>query len=123
MSDISVFDEIKGISNRVLVSDMPDRFIAEVTSASRHIGTYGKNLKLELQTKDDLTFNIFYRIPKVLTGKGQLDQLMASLKQLNQPLEEIIGKTFEWQRKELSGTMKGNPRHYPIRLATEAKTE
>ena len=121
MSDKSVFDDIKGITSRKLASDMPNKFIAKVTSASKHTGTYGKNLKLELRTEDDITFNITYRIPKALTGKGQLDQLLASLSKLEIPIETIQGKTFEWQRIDLSGTVKGNPRHYPIRFVTKGK--
>ena len=121
MSEKSVFDEIKGITSRKLASDMPDKFIAKVTSASKHTSTYGNNLKLELQTEDDVTFNITYRIPKALTGKGQLDQLLASLSKLEIPIETIQGKTFEWQRIDLSGTVKGNPRHYPIRLVAKGK--
>jgi len=121
MSDKSVFDDIKGITSRKLASDMPNKFIAKVTSASKHTGTYGKNLKLELRTEDDITFNITYRIPKALTGKGQLDQLLASLSKLEIPIETIQGKTFEWQRIDLAGTVKGNPRHYPIRLVTKEK--
>ena len=123
MKKKSVFDDIRSIPTQQLISDMQDTFIATAKSVSQIQGTYGKSLKLELLTKDNRSINVMYRIPKAWTGKGQLDQLIASLNKLNLPLDEIVNKTFEWQRMELAGTMKGNPRHYPIRLATEAKTE
>jgi hypothetical protein len=121
MNKENLFDEIRGISTWKLVSDMPDAFTATVQAVSKIQGTYGTSLKLELQTDDNISINVSYRIPRVLTGKGQLDQLLTSLKQLDVPLDEIEGKTFEWQRQELAGTMKGNPRHYPIRLVTKGK--
>jgi len=123
MKKINVFDEILSIPKQQHISDMQDKFIATVKSVSQIQGQYGKSLKLDLLTIDNRSLNVMYRIPKAWTGKGQLDQLMASLKQLNLPLEEIENKTFEWQRIELAGTMKGNPRHYPIRLVTKGKTE
>lgn len=113
---MSVFDEIKGLRAQKLASDMSDNFTATVISASKHQGEYGPSLKLELQNEDGETFSITYRIPKVLTGKGQLDRLLDSLEKLGVPIEKIQGKTFEWQRMELQGAMKGNPRHYPVRL-------
>ena len=123
MNEKNVFDEILSIPTQQLISDMQDKFIATVKSVSQIQGNYGKSLKLELLTKDNRWINVMYRIPKAWTGKGQLDKLMASLNKLDLPLEEIEDKTFEWQRMELAGTMKGNPRHYPIRLVTEGKTE
>ena len=123
MKNKSVFDEILSIPTQQLVSDMQDKFIATVKSASQIQGTYGKSLKLELLTKDNRWSNVMYRIPKAWTGKGQLDKLIASLNKLDLPLEEIVGKTFEWQRIELSGTMKGHPRHYPIRLVNKGKSK
>lgn len=113
---MSVFDEIKGIRTRKLASDMPETFTATVISVSKHKGEYGPSLNLELQTEEGETVNITYRIPKALTGKGQLDRLLNSLEELGVPVEKIQGKTFEWQRMELPGAMKGNPRHYPVRL-------
>jgi hypothetical protein len=115
----NVFNEIKGLNTRKLASDMPKSIIATVISTSKHKSTYGNSLKLELQTKEGIAFNITYRIPKALTGKGQLVQLLNCLNKLDVPIEEMQGKTFEWQRMELSGTMKGNPRHYPLRLVTK----
>ena len=121
MSEKNVFDEIDELTKQKFASDMSDKITATVTSISIHQDRFGNNLKLGLQTKDGTSLNISYRIPKSFTGKGQLDQLLMSLKKTGVPKEEVLGKTFEWQRMELSGTMKGHPRHYPVRLATKRK--
>jgi hypothetical protein len=112
----TVFDEINRLTKQKLASEMPKSIIATVISIGESQGAFGKNLKLGLETQDGVSFFSTYRIPKALTGKGQLTQLLNSLKKIDIPLEKIQGKTFEWQRMELSGTMKGNPRHYPVRL-------
>lgn len=117
MNKENIFDEIKGVRTRKLFIDMPESFTATVISVSKHQGMYGNSLRLDLQDKKGITFDIYYRIPKAFTGNGQLDKLLDSLKELNVSIEKIQGKTFEWKRQELSGTMKGNPRHYPVRLA------
>lgn len=79
-------------------------------------------LKLELQLTSGETFSTTYRIPKAFTGKGQLDLFIQHLKALELGLTEIVGKTFVWKRKELPGAMKGNPRHYPIKLVSVHQT-
>ena len=112
----SVFDEIRGVKRQKLASDMAKTFTATVLAASKHKGEYGSSLKLELQTEDGVTFSTTYRIPKALTGKGQLDLLLLNLQDMKVPLEEITGKTFMWQLIELPGSVKGNPRHYPVKL-------
>jgi flagellar capping protein FliD len=111
-----VFAEIKELTKQKFASDMPDKITATVTSIDKHQDRFGNSLKLGLQAKDGTSLNISYRIPKSLTGKGQLDQLLNSLNKIGVSIEEMQGKTFEWQRMELSGTMKGHPRHYPLRL-------
>ena len=116
MSEKSVFDEISELTKQKFASDMPKTITATVTSIGKHKDRFGSNVKLGLQTKDGTSFNISYRIPKTLTGKGQLDHLLKCLNKIGLSIEEMQGKTFEWQRIELSGTMKGHPRHYPVRL-------
>jgi hypothetical protein len=95
---------------------MPSNFVATVISVSKNPSDYGSNLKLELLDERNGTFSVSYRIPKALSGKGQLDKLLNSLENLGVNLENIVGKKFEWQRMELEGSIKGNPRHYPVRL-------
>ena len=113
---MSVFTEIKNLKTGKLASEMPDSFTAKVVSGSKHQNEYGSSLRLALQTKDGEQFSVSYRIPKALTGKGQMDRLLNSLERLGISIEEIEGKTFVWKRMQLTGSMKGNPRHYPIQF-------
>jgi hypothetical protein len=112
----TIFDEINQLTKQKLASDMPKSIVATVVSIGESQSAFGKNLKLGLQTQDEISFFSTYRIPKALTGKGQLVQLLDCLKKIGLSIDDIQGKTFEWQRMELSGTMKGNPRHYPVQL-------
>ena len=114
MTKNSVLSDIRGIAQRKLASDMPETFEATVIAATRREGAYGPYLQLELQN-DDVLSSASYRIPKALTGTGQMDRLLASLDALEVPIDDIIGVTFEWQRQALTGPMKGNPRHYPVK--------
>jgi hypothetical protein len=96
---------------------MPETFKATVITATKREGAYGPYLQLELQN-DKLQSSVNYRIPKALTGNGQMDRLLAALETLDVAIDKIVGKTFEWQRQALTGPMKGNPRHYPVRHVT-----
>lgn len=103
-----------------LSSDLPDKIIATCLSAtqSEKKGAYAgaPTLKLELITDDKITFSISYRIPKALTGKGQLDLFIAQMAKLKLKPEEIVGKRAEWVRMELDGGVTGNPRFYPTKI-------
>lgn len=122
-----VFDEIDTIKVQKLASDLPETITATVLAASKteKKGAYAGApvLKLELQTTDGITFSSQYRIPKTWTGKGQMDKLIECLDKLKVPLHQIIGKTFEWKRIDLEGSVKGNPRFYPMRLIKETKAK
>jgi hypothetical protein len=121
----SVFDQIKGVKQQVLLSDLPATVTATVMAASKteKKGAYAGAplLKIELCTDDNTTFSITYRIPKALTGKGQLDTLLSQLTKLKVKPEEIIGKRFEWQRITLEGAVQGNDRFYPVKLLGQKK--
>ena len=122
---MSLDEEISKIPQQKLASDLPDTFNAQVISMARDVkkGQYQGTpiIKLELQLEDGQKFTTSYRIPKAWTGKGQLDRLMANLKGLGVELKDIVGKNFAWKREELSGAVKGNERHYPIRLLKPQK--
>lgn len=122
---MSLEDEISKIPQQKLASDMPDTFNATVLSMTRDVkkGQFAGSpiVKLELQLEDGEKFTTSYRIPKAWTGKGQLDRLISNLKNLGVELNQIVGKTFQWKREELSGAVKGNERHYPVRLLKPAK--
>lgn len=117
---MSIQDEMDKIPKQKLTSDMPDTFTATIVSMTKDVkkGQFAGApiLKVELLLEDGEKFTTAYRIPKTWTGKGQMDIFMENLKNMNQTLTTAIGKTFKWQRKELEGAMKGNPRHYPIQL-------
>ena len=113
---MGVFEEIDKIPRQELASDMPSAFTATVLSARKTQGEYGFYLALELQTEDGATFTTTYHIPKKRTGKGQMDLLIDSCNKLNLQLRDIVGRTFQWKRVKLSGAMKGNARHYPVKM-------
>lgn len=117
---MSVFEEIENIPKQVLGSDLEDKIQAKLLSITKTSkkGQYAGTplIKIELQLPDNTTFSTTYRIPKALTGKSQLELLQVHFKQLGLTPKEAIGKTFQWQRKELPGSVKGNPRHYPVKL-------
>jgi hypothetical protein len=123
MSD--VFDEIEHIQTQKLASDLPDTIIGTVQSATRTLkkGAYAGApvLSISITTDDGTAFTTQYRIPKTWTGKGQMDKLLENLEHLKVPLHEIIGKKFEWKRIELEGSVKGNPRFYPVKLIKTPK--
>jgi len=122
---MSISDEIDKIKPQKLASDMPDTFNATVTKVSRDVkkGQFAGAplLKLELKLDNGEVFVTSYRIPKAWTGKGQLDKLMANLKDLGVELANLEGKSFQWTRQELPGGVKGNERHYPIKLLKPKK--
>jgi len=118
----NVFNEIEDLKTTKLASDMGASFTATVLAASKHTREDGRvNLKLELQTPDGATFTTTYRIPKARTGKGQLDILLQHVEKLGLKLNEIVGKTFEWKQIDLPGSVKGNPRHYPVKIVGQKK--
>jgi hypothetical protein len=122
---MSVFDKIKDVPQTVLLSDLPDTFIATVLAATQTVktGAYAGApiLKIELHTDDNKTFSITYRIPKAFTGKGQLDMFIACMASLKLDAKDCIGKKFEWRRIELDGGVKGNARFYPVKLIGQKK--
>ena len=117
---MSVFDEIGKIGKVKLASDMGEKFIATVIKIERDVtkGTVAGApvLKFTLQTEDGEKFTTTYRIPKAMTGKGQLDLLQESALKLGIEIKDMVGKKFVWQTKSLAGGVRGNDRHYPIRL-------
>lgn len=124
---MSIKEEIDKIPQQKLASDMPDTFNALVVKMTRDVkkGQYAGRplLKLELALDNGETFTTSYSIPKAWTGKGQLDTLMRYLKGMGLDLAGIEGKTFAWKREELSGSVKGNPRHYPTRQLKPQKAK
>jgi len=104
---------------------MPDTFVATVTGMVRDIkkGQFAGAplLKLSLQLDNGEIFTTSYRIPKAWTGKGQLDIFMQNLKGMGVELNELVGKTFQWKREALGGSVQGNPRHYPTKYMKQAK--
>ena len=122
---MGVFEEIKGIRKMLLTSELPDEITAKIIDAvkvekQKQYGTqYNLQLTLQLTKMGDVfesrEVTTSYRIPKAKTGKGQLDMLIAHFKTLKVDMDKaLIGQTFKWKRKELEGSMKGKPRHYPI---------
>lgn len=124
-----------GIKPAVLASDLPDEIVATVLSMEKGVkaGQFAGAplIKVSLRTDDDVEFTTSFRVPKSWTGRGQLDKLIGHLdtlgviettkqrgviKEVKTPLESIVGMTFKWERMELSGGMKGNPRHYPVEI-------
>lgn len=122
---MSVFDEIAGIQQQLLSSDLPDTITATVTEAKKTIkqGQYGgqPQLRLTLQLNTGETITTMYRIPKKWTGKGQMDTLLDQLSKLKTKLNQIEGMTFKWKRMNLTGAVKGNPRHYPVEIVKKVK--
>ena len=116
----TVFDEMDTIETRTLSSDLPDEFIGTVTSVFKDAkkGQFAGTpvLKLVLKLEDGEETITVYNIPKAWTGRGQMDILKASLKDLNLELRDLPGNTFRWKRQDLPGAMKGNARHYPTEI-------
>jgi len=118
---MSVFEEIDDIKPQRLSSELPDQIEATVVSITRDTKKSGTGagspmLKFTLDV-DGETVTTSFRIPKALTGKGQYDKLKASFEEIGYKRisEAIIGKKFLWERAALSGAVKGNARHYPIK--------
>lgn len=124
---MSLDDEIGKIKPQKLASDMPDTFTATVKTMTRDVkkGQFAGAplLKLELELDNGETFTTSYRIPKAWTGKGQLDIFMEHIKGFKLELPQIVGKTFEWKREPLGGSIQGNPRHYPVKLISPKRTK
>lgn len=123
------------VTPAVLASDLPDNITATIKAMEKGVkaGQFAGAplIKLRLVTDDDVEFTTSFRVPKSWTGRGQLDKLIGHLdtlgiikttkqrgviKEIKTPLENIVGMTFKWERQELSGGMKGNPRHYPVEI-------
>jgi hypothetical protein len=122
---MSIDEEIGKIPQQKLASDMPDAFRATVLRIYKDVkkGQYAGApiVRFDLKLDNGEAFTTSYRQPKAWTGKGQLDKLMEHLKTLGLTLDVVVDKTFDWKREELSGSVKGNPRHYPIRLVGPKK--
>lgn len=120
---MSVLDEIDKIPETKLSSDMPDTITAILGSVRKGVkqGEYGGAplLKCELILDDNSTYTVSYRIPKALTGKGQLDKLMATLDALGLTLKTAIGLKFKWQKQKLDGSIQGYERYYPVKQIKE----
>lgn len=109
--------DIESIPKQALASDLPDEFVGTVEEIVRVQTGYGPSLKFTIVTEDNKKTVTTYRIPKMLTGKGQLDQLIAQLKKMKiKQIADMKGKKFRWRRMELPGSVKGNARHYPIEV-------
>jgi hypothetical protein len=124
---MSIQDKINSIPQQKLASDMPDTFSATVINMVQDVkkGQFAGAplLKLELELDNGEKFTTSYRIPKAWTGKGQMDKLMSNLKSMNIEIKDLIGKTFAWKREGLGGSVKGNERHYPIKLLKPQKKQ
>jgi hypothetical protein len=117
---MSVFDEISKIGKVKLASDMGEKFVATVNKIERDV-TKGQIqgqpvLKFTLETESGEKFTTTYRIPKAMTGKGQLDMLQEHALKLGVEIKDMVGKKFVWQAKPLAGGVQGNARHYPVKL-------
>jgi len=123
---MSMDEEVGKIPQQNLASDMPDTFTATVVKAYRDVkkGQFAGApiIKLDLVLENGETFTTSYRVPKAWTGKGQMDKLMNNLKGLGLTLDSMAGKTFMWKREELGGSVKGNERHYPIKVVAAKKS-
>lgn len=121
------WDEVENIPKQRLASDYGETFKATVLSMTKAEGRTGPQIKVELvEVGTNKTFTTVYKIPKALTGKGQLDLLLSQLNKLGLHLKEMQGKTFEWKKmslKELDPktTMTGFDRHYPVKLLDQTK--
>jgi hypothetical protein len=124
---MSLDEEIGKIPQQKLASDMPETFTATVIKITKDVkkGQYAGApiIKLELQLENGETVLTSYRVPKAWTGKGQMDKLLQHMKGLGIGLDDMQGKTFQWKREELGGTMKGNERHYPTKIIKVKKAE
>lgn len=119
---MSVFDEIDKIKEQKLASDLGGIFVATVLSIRKDADKEGRpRLKFELVDKEGITVCTTYRIPKARTGKGQLDKLEEHCEKLGIKLRDMEGMTFKWQEVELKGSVKGYPRHYPIKIVKQTK--
>lgn len=126
------FDDV---APTVLANDLPDRIEATIISMEKGVkaGQFAGAplLKFKLKLKDGVEFTTTYRVPKSWTGRGQMDKLLGHfntlgliklktargvIQKVESPLRAVVGKTFIWERQELSGGMKGNDRHYPTKI-------
>lgn len=117
---MSIYDEMDNIPETKKLSDLPDTIIATVLSAEKTLkkgqnaGTPQFSLRLKLNDGTEITTS--YRIPKAKGTGGQMDQLDEALAKLKITKRDLVGKTFEWKRQELTAAIKGNARHYPTKI-------
>jgi hypothetical protein len=81
----------------------------------------------EVTVKGDVTV-IMFRVAKALTGRGQTDLLLHYMRKLGfTDTANLVGNTYQWERKSLSELAKltgasipasfnENPRHYPVKV-------
>lgn len=116
MSIDNLFD---GIEEQLQYADMPEVFNAKVISINRGTkkGEYSGSpvllIKVEAKEVFNKPFEMQYRIPKKLTGRGQFDILKQSLERMNVQLSDLVGKIVKFERIELA---MGNPRHFPTEI-------
>ena len=116
---MSIDDLIKDIPTQPSFDDIPDSFEGKVTkleTTAKKQGTDAgkKQISITIEIKDFGAFTTSYRIPKTMTGNGQLDELLNSLAMLDlSKVSDMLNKTFKWERKSIG---MGNPRHYPVLL-------
>ena len=117
---MSLDKELESIPKQTLASDLPDKITAKCLSIAKALktGTYAGApiLKAELLLEDGTKFSTTYRIPKARTGKSQLEKLESELEKMHLRISDMPGKTFVWQRMQLESSVKGNDRHYPIKV-------
>ena len=108
--------KLDAIPVQISLDKLPDEFTGSVTEVKEGKSTSG-NPKLVVSVNAEKLGNVTlgYKIPKALTGKGQFDKLIEHLKALKMnDTNDLVGRAFRFKKENLSGTMQGNPRHYPI---------
>lgn len=115
---MSIDELISGIPEQIGFDDVPNEFAGTVTKIEKtekkneYAGT--PQLSVTIQIEGIGAFVTTYRIPKAMTGRGQLDKLLENLKALKiNSVSQMQGKTFKWVKTAIE---MGNPRHYPTIL-------
>ena len=117
---MSYDDLISGIPTQLDFAEIPDSFsgtVIKIEKTAKKNGEYKgqPQLTITIQIENlETPFVTTYRIPKAMTGRGQMDKLLKALKTLKIPkISEMQGKKFKWVKAEIE---MGNPRHYPTEL-------
>lgn len=122
----SVFDEIDDIPTQALASDLEDEVVATWNKSTKSVKSQGQGagnpiIVLELKLEDGTLVPTSYAIPKAFSNdpekpRSHLGMLAKAMRDLDLSLAEGEGKTYLWKRIALTGSVRGNDRHYPIKV-------